>query len=155
MVLCGLLEICERESVNKSECGLSCCLVLPAARNRTERMCALSCWLACPAACQWGSEKRKTGQVCPARKACVEEGERMLTRLFIIARGNGPGRMAWNILIGRKYEFGAITVKIFLHQTIIWNSFCYNWILFLSVLICFAGEFVNQKRFRFLLYTVT
>ena len=32
--------------------------------------------------------------------------ERMLPRLFIVARGSDPGRMAWNILIGRKYEFG-------------------------------------------------
>ena len=52
MVLSGLLEICERESVKKSECGLSCWLVLLAARKRRERMCALSCCLACPAASQ-------------------------------------------------------------------------------------------------------
>ena len=57
-------------------------------------MCALSCCLTCPAASQWGSEKRKTGQVSPARKACVEEGKRMLPRLFIVARGSDPGRMA-------------------------------------------------------------
>ena len=83
-----------RESVKKSECGLWCWLVLPAARKQRERMCALSCWMA-----------------CPARKACMEEGERMLPRLFMVARE----KMAWNIL----------TVKIFLCQTIIWNSFCY------------------------------
>ena len=84
-MLSGLLEICERErervreeeSVKKSECGLSCWLVLPAARKRRERMCALSCW-----------------KVCPARKACVEESERMLPRLFIVARGSDSGRMA-------------------------------------------------------------
>ena len=99
----------EEESVKKSECGHSCWLVLPAARKRRERMCALSCW-----------------QVCPTRKACVEEGERMLPRLFIIARGSDPSRIAGNILIGQKYEFGTKTVKIFLRQTIIWNSFCYN-----------------------------
>ena len=92
------------ESV-ESERALSCWLVLPAARKRRER---------------------KTGQVCPARKACVDEGERMLPRLFIDARGSDPGRMAWNILIGRKYEIRTKTVKIFLRQTIIWNSFCYN-----------------------------
>ena len=80
--------------MKKSESGLSCWLVLLAARKRRERMCALSCWLACPAASQWGSEKRKTGQVCPARKACMKEGERMLPRLFIVARGSDPGRMA-------------------------------------------------------------
>ena len=79
-----------RESVKKSECGL----VLPAAWKKRERICALSCWLAYPAASQWGSEKRKTGQVCPARKACVEKGERMLPRLFIVAQGSDPGRMA-------------------------------------------------------------
>ena len=108
MVLSRLLEICERESVKKSECGLSCWLFLPAARKRRERMCALSCW-----------------QICPAWKACVEERERMLPRLFIVPRESDPGRMAWNILISRKYEFGTKTVKIFLRQTIIWNSFCY------------------------------
>ena len=37
---------------------------------------------------------RKTGQVCPTLKACVEEGERMLPRLFIVAQGSDPGRMA-------------------------------------------------------------
>ena len=39
MVLSGLLEICERErgSVKKSECGLSCWLVLPVVRKRRER----------------------------------------------------------------------------------------------------------------------
>ena len=75
MVLSGLLKICEREreSVEKRECGLSCWLVLSSARKRRER---------------------KTGQVCSARKACVEEGERMLSRLFIVAQGSDPGRMA-------------------------------------------------------------
>ena len=95
-----------RESQWRRVCGLSWWLVLPAARKWRERMCALSCWLA-----------------CPARKAGVEEGKRMLPRLFIVARGSEPGRMAWNILIGRKYEFGNKTVKIFLRQTIIWNFF--------------------------------
>ena len=90
------VRVGEEESVKKSECGLSYWLVLPAARKRRER---------------------KTGQVCPARKAFVEEGERML-----------PRRMAWNILIIRKYEFGTKTVKIFLRQTIIWNSFCYSFV---------------------------
>ena len=94
-------RVSEEESVKKSECDLSCCLVLPAVRKRRER---------------------NTGQVCPARKACAEEGERMLPRLFIVDRG----RIAWNIFIGRKYEFGTKTVKIFLRQTIIWNSFCCN-----------------------------
>ena len=75
--------------------------------------------LVCPAASPWGSEKRKTGQVCPARKACVKESERMLPRLFIVSRESDPGRMVWNILIGRKYEFATKTVKIFLRQTII------------------------------------
>ena len=42
MALSGLLEICESEPVKKSDCGLSCWLVLPAARKRRERMCALS-----------------------------------------------------------------------------------------------------------------
>ena len=98
----------ESESVKKRECVcLSCWLGLPAARKRREIMCALSCW-----------------QVCPARRTCVEEGERMLPRLLIVARESDPSRMAWNILIGRKYEFGTKTVKIFLRQTIIWNSFC-------------------------------
>ena len=77
--------------MKKSECGLSCWLVLPAARKRRERMCALSCWLACPAASQWGSGKRKTRQVCPARKACMEEGERILPHLFMVAQGSLPG----------------------------------------------------------------
>ena len=72
------------------------------------------------------SRERKTGQVCPARKACVEESERMLPHLFIVARGSDPDRMAWNILIGRKYEVRTKTVKIFLCQTIIWNSFCFS-----------------------------
>ena len=106
-------RVSEEESVKKSECGLSCWLVLPAARKQRERMCALSCWLACPAASQWGSEK--TGQVSPAWKACMEEGKIML-----------PCRIAWNIFIGCKYEFRTKTVKIFWHQTIIWNSFCYT-----------------------------
>ena len=70
-------RVSEEESVKRSECGLSCWLVLPAARKRRERMCALSCWMVCPATSQWGSEKRKTGQVCPAQKASVEESERM------------------------------------------------------------------------------
>ena len=61
-MLSRLLEICERESVMKSECGISCWLVLPAARKRRERMYALSCW-----------------QVCPARKVCVEERESALS----------------------------------------------------------------------------
>ena len=99
----------EEESVKKSECGLSCWLVLPTARKSRERMCALSCW-----------------QVCPARKACMEDSERMLPRLFIVTWESDLDRIAWNILIGRKYEFGTKTVKIFLHQTIIWNSFCYK-----------------------------
>ena len=43
MMLSGLLEISERESVKKSECGLTCWLVLPAARKQRERMCALLC----------------------------------------------------------------------------------------------------------------
>ena len=120
-------RVSEEESVKKSECGLSCWLVLPSARKWRERICALS-WLACPAASQRGSEKRKTGKVCLAWKACVEKGERMLPRLFIVAWGSDPGRMAWNILIGWKYEFGTKTVKIFLCQTIIWNSFCYKFI---------------------------
>ena len=98
MVHSGLLEICDRESVKKSNCGLSCWLILPAFSKRSER---------------------KTGQVFPARKACMEECERMLPRLFTVARGSDPGRMAGNILIGRKYEFGTKTVKIFLLQTII------------------------------------
>ena len=58
----------------------------PAARKRRERMCVMSCWLACLAASQWGSEKRKTGQDCPARKACVEESERMLPRFLLLPR---------------------------------------------------------------------
>ena len=133
MVLSGLLEIYVTESVKESECGLSCCLVLPAARKR---------------------RGRKTGQVCLARKAYVEEGERMLPRLFIVARGSGSGRMAWNILIGRKYEFGTKTVKIFLRQTIIWNSFCFtgmpteNSLFYFGkhlafVLFCFVFVFVG------------
>ena len=97
-------RICKEESVKKSECGLSLWLVLPAARKQRERMCALSCCLACPAASQWGSKKRKTGQVCSAWKACVEEGERMLPCFFIVAQGSDTGRMAWNILIGQKYD---------------------------------------------------
>ena len=129
MVLSRLLEICERESVKKSECGLSCWLVLPAARKRRETMCALSCWLACPAASQWGSEKRKTGLVYPAQKACVEEGERMLPHLFIVARGSDPGRMAWNILIGRKYDFGTKAVKIFLRQKFFLLQWLTHWIV--------------------------
>ena len=40
------------------------------------------------------SKKWKIGQVCPDRKACVEKSERMLPRLFIVARGSDPGRMA-------------------------------------------------------------
>ena len=104
-------RLSEEESVKKSECGLSCWLVLPAARKQ-----------------------RETGQVCPARKACVQEDKRMLPRLFIVARGSDPGRMAWNILIGQKYEFRTKTVKIFLCQTIIWNSFCYK-MLFYRVLL--------------------
>ena len=68
--------------MKKSECGLSCGLVLPTARERRERMYTLSYWLVCPAASQWGSEKRKTGKACPARKAFVEEDERMLPRFF-------------------------------------------------------------------------
>ena len=149
-MLIGLLEIWERvseeESVKKSECGLSCWLVLPAARKRKERMCALSCWLACPAASHWGSKKGKTGQVCSARKACVEESERMLSCLCIVARGSDLGRMAWNILIGRKYEFGTKTVKIFLHQTIIWNSFCYNLNLIFIFLYIFWQTTYNRER---------
>ena len=43
----------------------------------------------------------------------------MSPRLFIVARGSDLGRMARNILIGRKYEFGTKIVKIFLRQTII------------------------------------
>ena len=122
--------MCERESVRKSQ-RRRVNVVSHAAWSflllgSEERMCALSCWLACPAAGQCGSEKRKTGQVCPARKACVEEGERMLPCLFIVARGSDPSRTACNILIGRKYEFGTKTVKIFLRQTIIRNSFCYS-----------------------------
>ena len=104
-------------------------------------MCALSCWLASPATGQWWSEKEKTGQVCPARKTTVEEGERMLPRLFIVIRGSDPGRMAWNILIGRKYEFGTKTVKIFLRQTIIWNSFSYTFIL-----ICLPPHSLYTRR---------
>ena len=100
-------RVSEEESVKKSECGLSCWLVLPAARKQRER---------------------KTRQVCPALKACMEESERMLPRLFIISQRSDPGWMAWNILIGWKYEFGTKTVKIFLCQTIIWNSFCYKFI---------------------------
>ena len=73
-------RVSEEKSVKKSECGLSCWLVLPAA---------------------WKQRERKTGQVYPARKACVEEDEKMLPRLFIVARGRDPGRMIWNILIGR------------------------------------------------------
>ena len=103
--------------------------------QEAKRECALSCCLACPVASQWGSEKRKTGQVCPARKACEEAGERMLPRLFIVAQGSDPGRMAWNILIGRKYEFGTKTVKIFQRQTIIWNSFC-NTVIQIINLVC-------------------
>ena len=60
MWLCGLLEICERESVKKSECGLSCWVVLPAARKRRER---------------------KTGQVWPDRKAYAEEVESVAERI--------------------------------------------------------------------------
>ena len=42
----------EEESVKKSECGLSCWLVLSAARKRRERMYALSCcWLVLLLAC--------------------------------------------------------------------------------------------------------
>ena len=85
----------------------------------------LSCWLASSAASQWGSEKKKTGQVCPAQKACMEESERMLPCLFIVARGSDQGRMARNILIDRKYMFRTKIVKINQHQTIIWYSFCY------------------------------
>ena len=50
MVLSGLLEICERESVKKSECTLSCWLACPAARRRRESMCSVMlaglfcCW---------------------------------------------------------------------------------------------------------------
>ena len=50
------VRVSEEESVKKSECGLSCWLVLPAARKRRERMCTLSC-----------------RQICPARKTSVEE----------------------------------------------------------------------------------
>ena len=46
------VRVSKEVSVKKSECALSCWLVLPAARKRRER---------------------KIGQVCPARKACVEE----------------------------------------------------------------------------------
>ena len=60
MMLKGLLEICERESVKKSKCGLSCWLILPAASKRRERMCALSCWLAL--SCYWPMEKREKGE---------------------------------------------------------------------------------------------
>ena len=49
MVLSRQLEICERESVKKSECGLSCWLVFPAAKKQRERMYALSCRHVCPA----------------------------------------------------------------------------------------------------------
>ena len=117
----------EEESGKKSEYGLSCWLVFPAAKR--ERMCALSYWLACSAVSQCGSVKRKTRQVCPARKACVEEDEIMLPCLFIVAQRSDPGKMAWNILIGRKYKFETKTVKIFLRQTRIWNSFCYNCVI--------------------------
>ena len=79
-------RVSEEESVKKSECGLSCWLVVPAARKRRERMCALSCWLACLA---W--------------KAYVEESKRMLPHLFIVSQGSDLGRVAWNILISQKY----------------------------------------------------
>ena len=46
-------SVSEEQSVKKSECALSCCLVFPAARKRRERMCALSCWLVFPAARKW------------------------------------------------------------------------------------------------------
>ena len=112
MVLSRQPEICERESVKKSQW------------RRVNVLCHVD-WLVLLLA-SGGSENRETGHACPDRKACVEEGERMLPRLFIVAKGSDPGRMAWNILIGRKYEFGTKTVKIFLSQTIIWNSFCYT-----------------------------
>ena len=79
--------------MKKSECALSCWLVFPAARKRRESMCSV---VLAGLSCCWsvGKREEKAGQVYPARKACVEEGERMLPRLFIVARGSDPGRMA-------------------------------------------------------------
>ena len=84
------------EEVSLSECGLSCWLVLPAARKRRERMCALSCWLALSYC--WPVEKR-------------EESEKWLARPFMLPRGGDLGRMASVILIGWKYAT-TITVKL-------------------------------------------
>ena len=99
------LSVSEEESVKRSECNLSCWLVLPAARKRRER-------------------QNRTCLSCS--KGLRGRGWKNVTSLLIVARVTSPGRMAWYILIGRKYEFGTKTVKIFLRQIIIWTSFCYN-----------------------------
>ena len=94
----------ERELVKKSECGLSCWLVFPAAWKRRERMCALTCWLACPAASQWWGwgreEEKRTG--LSYSKGLRGKGWKNVTSPFYSCPGSDPGRMAWNILIGRK-----------------------------------------------------
>ena len=77
----------------KSECGLSCWLVLPAARKRRERMCALSCWL--DLSCCWPVGKREE-RVYKKRK----ERARMVSAVFYVAGEVCPGRMASVILLG-------------------------------------------------------
>ena len=83
------VRVSEKESVKKRESGLSCWLVLPAARKRRECMCSLSCWLACPVANQ-REEKDKTGISCS--KGLRGREWKNVTLPFYSCPGKWPGQ---------------------------------------------------------------
>ena len=114
------------EEVKKSECGLSCCLVLSAA---------------------WKRRERKTGQVCPAWKACVEEGERMLPSPFNSYPGKWPGQN------GMKYShWSKIWVRDQNSQNIPAPD---NNLKFFLLHICFTSHFCFQGIVVLLLFMLT
>ena len=147
LVLRGLLEICERESVKKSQrrrvnvvSHVDWFFLLLGSEERECVLCHVGWFVLLLASGEAKREKDRTSLSCSI--GLHGRGWKTVTLPFYSCPGKSPGQNGMEYSHWSKIRIRDQTVKIFLRQKIIWNYFCYN---FTQAKNCLSSVFQNKN----------